>query len=100
MSEAHARLSGRSEVSVEDAVAACHYYEECEAGVTGYSPLGVTPRPHSLGVSLDLALGPGYDTVIRKFQARLVSFTREFAGEEVSGKKDDMDDILNLSTEE
>ena len=102
MSEAHARLSRRSEVSVEDAVAACHYYEECQAGLTGHSHLGVTPRPHSLGVSLDLALGPGHDSAIREFQARLVTFTQDHANirQEVSGKKDDFEDFLNLSTEE
>ena len=102
MSEAHARLSRRTEVSVEDAVAACHYYEECEAGLTGHSPLGVTPRPHSLGASLDLVLGPGHDSVLREFQARLVTFTQEHAdiSEKVSGTKDDFEDFLNLSTEE
>ena len=104
MSEAHARLSRRSEVSVEDAVAACYYYEECEAGLTGHSPLGVTPRPHSLGVSLDLALGPGHDSELREFQARLVTFTQEHTDirEKVSAvtKDDDSEDFLNLSTEE
>ena len=102
LSEAHARLSRRSEVTAEDAVAACHYYEECEAGLTGHSHLGVTPRPHSLGVSLDQALGPGHDSAVREFQARLVSFTQEHAdiGVEVSAKKDNFEDFLNLSSEE
>ena len=48
-------------MSVEDAVFACHYYEECVTALSGHSHLNVDPKPHILSFGLDQSLGRGHD---------------------------------------
>ena len=79
LSESHARLSLRSEVTIEDAVFACHFYEECVTSLSGVSYLGVDPKPHILGAGLDESLGRGHDRYMKEFQARLVRFVMEYS---------------------
>ena len=45
--------------------------------MSGRSQLGVEPRPHIHGVSLNDALGRGHDKYMREFQARLIRFVVE-----------------------
>jgi len=92
LSEVHARLSMRQEVVIEDAVFACHFYEECLAGMSGKSQLGVVAKAHIHGASLDEALGRGHDKYMRDFQARLIRFVMEYEedgnpGSEVKDKE-------------
>ena len=92
LAESHARLSMRSEVTTEDAVFACHFYEECATSLSGFSYLGVDHKPHVLGVGLDDALGRGHDRYMKEFQARLIRYVMEYTDNtdnddgEVSGK--------------
>ena len=80
LAENHARLARRSEVSLEDALFACHYYEECVTSLSGYSHLNVEARPHVLCFGLDETLGRGHDRYMREFQARLIRFVEEYSG--------------------
>ena len=77
LSESHARLSLRAEVTTEDAVFACHFYEECLTSLSGISCLGVDPKPHIIDAGLDESLGRGHDRYMKEFQARLVRFVME-----------------------
>ena len=67
----------RPEVTIEDAVFACHFYEECVTSLSGISYLGVDHKPHILGVGLDDALGRGHDGYMKEFQARLIRFVMD-----------------------
>ena len=78
---------------------------QCEAALSGYSHLGVSPRPHLLGLGLDEALGRGHDTEMRQFGARLAAFVEQNCGlpgaELQGGKKiESTVDFGNLSSEE
>ena len=78
---------------------------QCEAALSGYSHLGVSPRPHLLGLGLDEALGRGHDTEMRQFGARLAAFVDQNCGlpgaELQAGKKiESTVDFGNLSSEE
>merc|ERR1712227_700645 len=64
-------------VSTEDAVFACHFYEECLTSLSGVSYLGVDPKPHILCAGLDESLGRVHDRYMKEFQARLVRFVME-----------------------
>ena len=81
------------------------YLTQCEAALSGYSHLGVSPRPHLLGLGLDEALGRGHDKEMRQFGARLAAFVEQNCGlpgaELQAGKKiESTVDFGNLSSEE
>ena len=46
LAETHARLSLRSEVLIEDALAAILFYEECLTSIYHHSVISVSPEPH------------------------------------------------------
>ena len=82
----HTKLSLRLEVTVDDAVFACHLYEEMVTSQSGYSYLGVEPVLHVVGGTLDQVLGRQNDRSMREFGGRLEGFLREYCVFEEDGR--------------
>ena len=67
---------------MDDAVFACHFYEEIITSQSGYSYLGVEPVLHVVGGTLDQVLGRENDRNMREFGRQLRSFVKEYCGNE------------------
>jgi len=83
LATSHAKLSLRLEVTVDDAVFACHLYEETVSSRSGYSYLGVAPSASIVEGTLNMVLGRENDRNMREFHIKLEGFIREYSMEEV-----------------
>ena len=75
LTTSHANLSLRLEVTVDDAVFACHLYEVTMTSRSGYSCLGMVPSASIV------ALGRKNDRNMREFHIKLKGFIREYSME-------------------
>ena len=82
LATSHAKLSLRLEVTMDDAVFACYFYEELVSSRSGYSYLGIVPTPSIVEGSLSKVLGRENDLKMRAFHLKLEGFVREYCEEE------------------
>ena len=85
LATSHAKLSLRLEVTVDDAVFACHLYEESVASRSGYSYLGLVPSANIVEGSLNKVLGRENDLSMREFHFKLEAFIKEYSVDEGMG---------------
>lgn len=70
----YAKLSLRSEVTMEDAVMAIKLYEETLTARFGFSVLNVQPVPHITSNILNDCLGPANDKQMKQFHASVLKY--------------------------
>ena len=101
---AHAKLAGRTLLTKEDCVFACHTFEDILTNLTGYSYLGHNAKPSfPEDCSLESLLGSGHETEMKDFQFRLERFLEEFSSareREGAGDCPVTEEDDDLSTEE